>query len=159
MTGEDDASVGLPPWQRETDWRWPLLWDWASAHQKQDPLALKTLARPHRRPRTPGHRCSDQGSQDRGGSNESLQTLCGPTRKMNAAVNAFDGGLANPKRLSPREGRQRRSARLSWWFSLKSPHPQTSLTERLFRPLRGQRLERPGTLAQSPRQDRKEYRA
>jgi hypothetical protein len=35
----------LPPWQTETDWRWPLLWVWASAHQKQDPLALKTQLR------------------------------------------------------------------------------------------------------------------
>jgi hypothetical protein len=32
----------FPPWQRETDWRWGLLYDWASANNHQDPTALET---------------------------------------------------------------------------------------------------------------------
>lgn len=35
----------FPPWEKETDWRWPLLHDWASANQHQDPTTLETQLR------------------------------------------------------------------------------------------------------------------
>ena len=35
----------LPPWRGPGTWRWPLLHDFASAHQKQDPTTLRTQLR------------------------------------------------------------------------------------------------------------------
>lgn len=35
----------LPPWQAKTDWRFGVLWDWASAHGHRDPTTLETQLR------------------------------------------------------------------------------------------------------------------
>jgi hypothetical protein len=76
------ALARLPPWRGPGSWRWPLLHHLGFGTPEAGPdRAPHPVALPHRGPsqRGSGHRYSDQSSQDRGGGNESLPALCGPT--------------------------------------------------------------------------------
>jgi hypothetical protein len=74
----------LPPWQYQTTWRWPLLWDWSSSNGHLDPTALeiqiKFLSVDLRNALD---RVGKAGSQDGRGGDESLHALCRQARRMN----------------------------------------------------------------------------